>query len=281
MPAKKRKQFCDLNPVCYQIALKKEILRRHLRDAFSHEPFAREKSSEPLPFVYYRFRTNMIKRAPGVDLTTQFNKAKNIDIASSRINGLLIHPGETFSFWRTVGRITKRRGYTAGRVIVRNKLTSGIGGGLCNLGHCLNRMILHSPLTVTEFHKHSDSLAPDEGMRIPLSSGTSVAYNNLDYRFRNTTDYDFQILLWCEGEELCGELRGAYEPLLRYELVEEGRHFRKEGDTYYNVSKIYRLASDIKTNELVAKDLIWDNHSEVMYDYDLIPKELIREATPI
>ena len=276
-----KKRFCDLHPVCYQIALKKEILRRNVKDALARVPFAVEKREEKLPYLLHAFRSNMIKRAPGVDLTTQFNKAENIAIAAAGIHGTVIHPGEVFSFWRSVGKVTKRRGYKEGRIIVNNQLTRGIGGGLCNLGHCLNRMVLHSPLTVTEFHKHSDALAPEKGQRVPLGSGTSVAYNSLDYRFRNDTDHDFQVFLWCEGEDLCGELRSAKEPTTSYELVEEDRHFQKEGETYYHVSKIYRLVTDRKTNERIAKELIWDNHSKVMFDYDLIPKELIRTETTV
>lgn len=281
MAKKKRKQFCDINPFCYRIAMEKEIFKRNVKDTLGKETFAKEKRDEKLPIVLYEFRSNMIKRAPGVDLTSQFNKAKNIEIAASKVNSIVIHPGEVFSFWRTVGRVTKRRGYTAGRVIIQNKLTSGVGGGLCNLGHCLNRMILHSPLTVTEFHKHSDALAPDEGPRVPLGSGTSVSYNYLDYRFKNTTDQDFQIFLWCEGEELCGELRAERALSVSYEIVEEDRHFQKEGDKYYNVSKIYRLVTDIASGELTSKELIWDNHSEVLFDYDLIPKELIRTEVKV
>lgn len=273
---KKRRQFGDLHPVFYKIAVKKEIFRRHIKNLLSKEKLAQEKSDEKLPVVVYEFRSNMIKRAPGVDITTQLNKAENIRIAAACIDGIIIHPGEVFSFWKLVGKVTKRKGYLEGRVIVRKKLTVGLGGGLCNLSNSLNRMVLHSPLTLAEFHTHSDALAPDEGKRIPLGAGTSVSYNYVDYRFKNNTDQDFQVCIWCDGEDLCGELRAVYEPENIYELVEEDRHFRKEGNKYYNVSKIYRVAKDRQTNQQTDKELIWDNHSEVMFDYSLIPDELVR-----
>ena len=60
----------------------------------------------------------------------------------------------------------------------------GLGGGLCNLANTIYWIVLHSPLEVTEFHQHSDALAPNEGKRMPFSSGTSVCYNNVDYRFK-------------------------------------------------------------------------------------------------
>lgn len=271
-----RKCFCDIHPICYEISKYKEIVKRFLKDAFSNTRFAKRGEEERLPVVVGGERTHMIRRAPGVDLTSQLNKAVNIDLAAKCMNGVTVHPGEVFSFWHLVGNTTKKKGYKEGRIIIRNRLIMGLGGGLCNLSNTLNRVILQSPLTVTEFHKHSDALAPDEGERIPLAAGTAVGYNYIDYRFKNETDQDFQIFLWCEGEDLCAELRATHPLAHTYGLVEEDHHFRKEGDKYYRCSKLYRTVSDSRTGELLEKTLIWDNHSEVVFDPKLIPQELLR-----
>ena len=85
-----------------------------------------------------------------------------------------------------------------------------------------------------------------------------------------------QLLLWVENGELCGELRSERVFPCRYKLVEEDSHFRKECDKYYRVSKVYRIVTDRLTNEELYKELILDNHSAVLYDYSLIPKEQIR-----
>ena len=63
---------------------------------------------------------------------------------------------------------------------------------------------------------------------------------------------------------------------LAYELVEENHHFEKENDKYYRVSKIYRNTIEKETGNIQNKELIWDNHSLVMFDYNLIPKEQIK-----
>lgn len=143
------------------------------------------------------------------------------------------------------------------------------------MANMIHLLVLHSQLEVTELHHHSDALFPDERRRVPFGTGTSVSYNKLDYRFKNTTDYDFQILTWVENGELCGELRSQVEFDYRYKLVEENHHFRKENDKYYRISQVYRIVIDKKTNQEVNKELILDNHSEVLYDYSLIPKEEI------
>lgn len=272
----RKRLFCEIHPVCYAISVQKEICRRHLRNLLSHEKIAKTITKEVLPNVISSHDCSMIKRADGIDPRLQENKAVNIRLACSKINGIIVRPGEVFYFWKMVGKTSKKRGYKDGRIIYRNALVAGTGGGLCNLANTIHLLILHSPLEVTEFHKHSDALAPDKGERIPFSSGTSVSYNYIDYRFKNNTDQNIQLIVWCEGETLYAELRSEKEFPWCYRLVEEDHHFRKEGSKYYRVSRIYQLITDRSTGNILDKKLVLDNHSEVMYDYTLIPKEQIR-----
>lgn len=272
----KNKNFCDINPVCFAISSEKEIFKRYIKDALGKEKFAENLEEKRLPNVVFHYSSNLIKKGKGIDVRLQENKVTNIMLACSKMNGMIIRPGEVFSFWKTVGRATKRKGYKEGRVIVKGKIEPGTGGGLCNLGNTINLLVLHSPLEIVELHHHSDALAPDNGKRVPFSSGTSVSYNYIDYRFKNNTDQDIQLLVWCEDGKLHGELRSQKEFPWSYELIEEDHHFQKEGDKYYRISKIYRNTIERITGDILDKKLIWDNHSIVMYDYDLIPKDQIR-----
>lgn len=272
----KNKNFCNINPFCYALSTQKGIFLRNLKDLFSKDKFAKTKSKDRLPNIVANYNSNLIKKGKGIDPESQENKSINIKLASSKIDGIIIRPGEVFSFWKTIGKVTKKTGYKEGRVIRQNKLITGTGGGLCNLANTINNLILHSPLEIIEFHKHSDALAPDNGKRIPLANGTSVSYNYIDYRFKNNTNQDIQLLLWCENEKLYGELRSEKEFPWKYDLIEKNHHFKKEEEKYYRVSQIYRYTIEKSTDKIVNKELIWDNHSMVMFDYDLIPKELIR-----
>ena len=273
----KDKLFCDIHPICYTISVQKGILNRHLKDFFGKENFAKTTSKKELPNIVFSHNSNMIKRAAGVDLTSQENKVVNIMLSCSKFNGIIIHPGEVFSFWKILGRSTKKKGFKEGRVLSRDGLTTGIGGGLCNLANTIHLLVLHSPLEISEFHNHSDALAPDEGNRVPFSTGTSVSYNYVDYRFKNNTDQDIQLLLWCEGEVLHAELRSEKSFPYNYRLVEENHHFKKEENKYYRISEIYKETFDSATDNMLGKDLVLDNHSEVMYEHTLIPKDQIRE----
>lgn len=271
-----RKLFCEINSTCYAISVKKEILKRNIKDIVSRDKIAKTKSKQELPNIVKGHSSILIRKLNGVDLKLQENKVTNIMIACQKINGLIIHPGQTFSFWQTVGRTTVKDGYKEGLVIGRKGMTSGVGGGLCQIANMIHWLVLNSPLEVTELHHHSDALFPDERRRVPFGTGTSICYNNLDYRFKNTTNQDVQLLVWCENGELCGELRSEREFSCRYKLIEENHHFKKEGEQYFRISQVYRIVIDRLTNDVLYKELILDNHSQVLYDYDLIPQNEIR-----
>lgn len=273
-----RKLFCDISPTCYRIAVRKETLRRNLTDALRRSRFAQTYSAEPLPNIVQSHCSILVRRLHGVDLQLQENKVTNIALACSQINGLCVRPGETFSFWRTLGRTTAAEGYKEGLVIGRaGKLMSGVGGGLCQMANMIHWLVLNSPLTVTELHHHTDALFPDERRRVPFGTGTSVVNNYVDYRFCNATDQTVQLLVWIADGALCGELRSESPFPYRYRLVEENHHFRKEGDRYYRISQVDRLVIDRATGAQVRRERVLDNHSLVMYDPALIPPDQIRD----
>lgn len=273
-----RRNFCDLGPFAYAISVRKQIIVRHIHNFLHKENYATTRQEAPMPALIHAYSCNMIKRGPGIDLNLQVNKAENIRLACKRMNQLVIRPGESFSFWHYVGKTSRKNGFAEGRVIINGKLVAGTGGGLCNLANAIHLLAMHSPLTMTELHHHSDALAPDpDGKRTPYSAGTSVNYNYLDLRFRNDTGQPVQLLAWCEGDELHAELRTTQEYPYTYRIVEEDHHFQKsESGQYYRLSKIYRETIARPTGEVVKKELKWDNRSKVMFDPSLIPSEQIR-----
>lgn len=83
-------------------------------------------------------------------------------------------------------------------------------------------------------------------------------------------------MFWLTDTDLCGELRTTKPFPCRYRIVEEDSHFVQEADGWYRVSKVYRRVIDRSTGEEVARELVLDNHSRVMYDPSLIPADQIR-----
>lgn len=108
MKNKKKRLFCELGPTAYAISLRKQIIVRKIQNLLSGISFAGERREELLPEVVYSHSSGMIKRGPGIDPQLQRNKADNIALACSRIDRLIVSPGETFSFWRLVGKTSRR-----------------------------------------------------------------------------------------------------------------------------------------------------------------------------
>lgn len=271
-----RKLFCELGPAAYKISVRKGIILKTVSDLFKGEKYARKKSAEAFDNIIKSHSSLVVRKLQGVDIELQQNKETNLILAAKAINGIVIHPGETFSLWRLIGHPTEKKGYKEGLTISSRKgLGRGVGGGLCQIANMIHWLVLHSPLQTTEKHHHSDAIFPDEKRRVPFGTGTSVFYNTLDYRFINRTENDYQILVWVEDGYLCGELRCSAPCNLRYKIYEEGHHFKKEGEDYYRISKVYRSVID-KDSGNETKELILDNHSKVLYDHSLIPEEQIK-----
>lgn len=277
-----RKLFCEYGPLAYKISLFKEARKKDLIDFINDKKFAKKINKENLEYIWKGDTKVLIRKLHGVDMQLQKNKVKNLELASRKIDGIMINPGEEFSFWNLVGQPTKSKGYLEGLVISNSNLKTGIGGGLCQMANMVHWLVLHTPLTVTELHHHSDALFPDVKRRSPFGTGTSVSYKALDYRFKNTTKYPIQIRVWLDDTFLYGEIRSTVDLKDKYKIVEEDNYYAKDDDgKYYRNSKVYRIIYDKETKQEKKKELILNNHSQVMYDYDLIPKDEIREKSDV
>lgn len=273
-----RKLFCELGPTAYKISVLKEAVRKDIQDMFKGNKIAKKRDNNKLKYILKGDAKILLRKLEGVDMQLQRNKVVNLKIASSNIDGVIIMPGETFSFWNMVGKPTKEKGYLEGLVIMDSKrFGKDYGGGLCQLANLIHYLVLHTPMEVTELHHHSDALFPDYKRRVPFGTGTSVSYKSVDYRFKNTLPYPVQLKVWLDDTMLYGEIRADYELDNKYRLVEEDHHYSLENGVYYRNSNVYRVITNKETKEIVKKELILKNHSRVMYDYSLIPKDEIRE----
>ena len=263
----KRKLFCEISPTTYKISMEKEILLRNIKDLLKQEKFATEKTIDKLPVVIYKHNSLIRRKLGNVNMELQENKAKNLSLASPKINGIIIKPGETFSFWKLVKRCKEKDGYKEGLTISSGKPSSGIGGGMCQLSNLIHWMILHTDMEITEHHHHDQiDLFPDFKRVIPFGTGTSIMYNYLDYRFKNTTNITYQLIIYITDEYLCGELRADKRQNYKYHIVAEDVYFSKEKDGIYRNGKVYREKNDCQTGNLITKELIRVNHAKVCYD---------------
>ena len=270
-----RKLFCEHGRICYEIALFKEAKKKDFKDFREGRKFAKKYIKDNFEYIWKGDAKVLLRELPGVDMQLQRNKVVNLRLASKKIDGIIVKPGEEFSFWNLVGRT--RKGYLDGMTVHNGKIGKGKGGGLCQMANMIHWLVLHTPMEVTELHHHSDALFPDVKRRVPFGTGTSICYKALDYRFKNTTKYPIQIRVWLDDTMLYGEIRSTVPLKETYKIVEEGNHYAQdENGVFYRNSKVYRIIMNKETKQEIKKELILNNHSKVMYDYSLIPKEEIK-----
>ena len=185
-----RKLFCDIGPTCYKISEKKEILFRNIKDFFSKEKFAKEKSKEELPNIVKSHASILIRRLHGVDIRLQENKVTNIMIGCTKINGLIVHPGETFSWEAVMGGSTEAQGYLLSKGYSGGKVVQTPGGGVCFVSTTLMQGARAYGLDIIECHDHS----------LPVSYASrgneaAVSFGSADLKFANNTGYPVQICM--------------------------------------------------------------------------------------
>lgn len=262
-----RKLFCELSPLTYEISRQKCILARHIRNCTSKEKFAKTKSPTPLTYKIYSHSSLMRRKLGTVDMALQENKVFNLFLAAPLVDGILIHPGETFSFWNLVGNTTMAKGYKTGLAIKMGSPAQDIGGGMCQLTNLIHWMVLHTPLTIIERHQHDQlDLFPDFKREVPFGLGTSIVYNYFDYQFQNHTTATYQILIYQAEEYLCGEIRADQVQPYEYQIYTQHEFFSKEEDGVYRNGDVYREIIDANTKVCMKKTLLQKNHAKVTYD---------------
>lgn len=268
--------FTERHPWAYPMRVEQLRLFRRLRDAATAQRFASAGSTERLPIVCHRHGSLLRRRLGDSDPQLQENKVINLSIAAPTIDGLLIRPGETFSFWSRVGRTTARKGYVDGLVLKTYGLAAGRGGGLCQLANLLYWMALHTPLIIAERHHHGYDAFPDFERVLPFGTGASVFYNYVDLRLRNPTNQTFQLRVWLTAEHLRGEILSDEPWPYSYHIDERNHRFLMRDGKVFRENEIWRRVVNARTGETVECRKLMQNLAEVRYEVPADVLEHIR-----
>ena len=257
------------NPLLFRARVAQLRAARRFSDGIRRPPFASTRSVDPLP-VLITAHASPLRRSLGMtDPALQDGKIANLRIAVDAIDGLVLHPGEVFSYWHAVGAPSTQRGYRDGLVLGRDGMESGTGGGLCQLADLLYWMGLQSPLQVIEHHHHGADLFPDEDRIQPFGSGATVFFNYVDLRFANQTDRTLQLRVWLTDHYLQGEVRSDLAWPETYHVEERGHRFVREPDgMVYRENELWRFTLDAATNEVKVEELVARNRALVRYPVD-------------
>ncbi len=116
------------------------------------------------------------------------NRLANLKLSTAGLNGLRIEPGETFSFNKTLGKRTAKKGYKPAGAYENGITTNQLGGGICQVSTTLFNAVAKADMKIVERAPHSRPSS-----YVGLGKDAAVNWPNQDFRFTNTSDYPIYI----------------------------------------------------------------------------------------
>lgn len=263
----KRKRFTERFPFLLPLRKFQRRIFFYLKMYFDSNTYSRKKGTSPLEHQIFSTKSVMINPNSGYDIKYQLNKVENLKLAANSINGVVIEPGETFSFWMLVKNAEKNGSYKEGLTVVNNRTVAVKGGGLCQISNMLFWLFLHTPLTIVERHPHSAETIPHpKGSEIPVGVDATIAEGWLDLKVKNNTDESFQILISFDNDTMYGSILSNREQLISYKVESSNVRYVKENNKIYRYNEIYKVMKLGNITE--AKELILKNKYELRYDIE-------------
>lgn len=248
-----------------ELGKKYYTFRRYLDWIFGDKKYSALKKDNDCNNPWFKHKTPLYRKLKDVDMWMQHNKVHNLKIAIKHINGMIIEPGETFSYWKSIGNPTKNKGYKKGMLIHNGTFKSGYGGGLCQLSNLLFWIAVHTPLLVIERHRHSFDVFPDVNRTQPFGSGATCLYNYRDLQILNNTDEKYKIKVKIKGDYLVGEIYTNVDPYFNYEVYEKEHRITYEPwGAYIRHNQIYKKVFDLNNN-LIDDIHVCENNALMMY----------------
>lgn len=114
------------------------------------------------------------------------SRIHNIQLASSKLNGLLIAPNQTFSFNQSLGEVSATTGFKQAYIIKEGRTILGDGGGVCQVSTTLFRAALDAGLPIVERQAHAYRVSYYE-QNSPVGLDATVFDPTADLKFKNDT----------------------------------------------------------------------------------------------
>lgn len=160
----------------------------------------------PLKILYPNVTTNQIGNEAFPDLLSSFStsftssgysRSTNISLAAQKLDGVVIMPGETFSYNQTVGQRTKAAGFKEATAYSNGQVVQEVGGGICQVSSTLYNAILYANLEIVERSNHG--FKPSY---VKPGLDATVSWGGPDLKFKNNRNYPVRIKTDTSGKVL-------------------------------------------------------------------------------
>lgn len=135
-------------------------------------------------------------------MTTYFpnsndNRISNLELACSKIEGLILYPGDVFSYNDTLGQRTEEAGFKMAGAYSNGEVVEELGGGICQVSSTLYSAVLYSYQVTTV--ARSPHYFPVDYMEKGYDA--TVSWPSPDFQFRNDREYPIKIVTHCDTTE--------------------------------------------------------------------------------
>ena len=113
----------------------------------------------------------------------------NVKLSAQACNGVILMPGEVFSYNNTTGSRSASKGYLAAPVYSGDASVDEVGGGICQTSSTIYYAVLHTNLKIVERRAHRFNTG-----YVPEGMDATVYYGQTDFRFENSTNYPIKIV---------------------------------------------------------------------------------------
>ena len=132
------------------------------------------------------------------------NRIHNVELVAHLVDNKLIAPGATFSFNRTTGERNAAKGFLEAPVIVNGELTTGLGGGVCQVSTTVFNAAFEAGLRITERTNHALYIS-----HYPQGRDATVNYPDVDLQFVNDSDHWLLLRTFVSSSSLTVSLYGT------------------------------------------------------------------------
>lgn len=186
--------------------------------------------------------------------TADVNRNANIALAAQSINSVVVMPGETFSYNDLIGECSTARGYKASTIYLNGKLSTGIGGGICQVSTTLYNAVLRANLEIVQRRNHSLGVT-----YVPAGQDAMVNIGTSDFKFKNNREYPVKVVAYVNPGSVTCAIKGLKQET-EYEVKLESRTIEKT-DVKYKVEtyKVLYLNGKVVSRTWLSTDT-YKNH---------------------
>ncbi|MBQ6796851.1 MAG: VanW family protein [Clostridia bacterium] len=166
--------------------------------------------------------------------TSNKQRAHNLTLAASKINGKVLEPGEQLSFNETVGERTPENGFQQATVYTSEGTDEGYGGGICQTSSTLYYTCILSNLQIDERKNHRYTVTymrDDKSGYNVYGNDATVNWGTIDYKFTNSKEYPLKLEMYADGGKLICNIRGTADGSTA-RFVYENSDFKPLGFVY-------------------------------------------------